>query len=201
MNAQRRGAIGTIIYSDPEEDGFDKGPSYPDGGWRPSSGVQRGSVQFNSLCAGDPSRSASSVPVEEVCGYPKEDLVPAIPVMPISYADAEPLLRALEGTEAPDGFQGGLDFEYTVGPSSGGVEVHLVVENEEHVGPVWNVIGTIPGSLPAEQDQPVVLGNHRDAWVFGAVGEQDHGKEREMGVACIKGQGFYSFARLVQASN
>ncbi|CAM9683547.1 unnamed protein product [Ectocarpus sp. 12 AP-2014] len=168
MNAQERGAVGTIIYSDPQQDGFKRGPTYPDGGWRPSSSVQRGSCQFNSLCAGDPSRAANPRSVEKVCGFSKEELVPAIPVMPISYGDAEPLLRALGGAAAPGRFQGGLDFSYTVGPSSGTM-VKMVVENEEHVGPVWNVIGTVPGALPEELDRPVVLGNHRDAWVFGAV--------------------------------
>lgn len=84
MNAQERGAVGTIIYSDPDLDGSRRGPTYPDGGWRPSSSVQRGSVQFNSKCAGDPSRTANPSPVEEVCGFTKEELVPEIPVMPIS---------------------------------------------------------------------------------------------------------------------
>lgn len=84
MNAQDRGAVGTIIYSDPDLDGSRRGPTYPDGGWRPSSSVQRGSAQFNSKCAGDPSRTANPRPVEEVCGFTKEELVPAIPVMPIS---------------------------------------------------------------------------------------------------------------------
>lgn len=84
MNAQERGAVGVIIYSDPEQDGSSRGPTYPDGGWRPYTSVQRGSVQFNSLCAGDPSRAASDLSVEEVCGYVKEELIPAIPVMPIS---------------------------------------------------------------------------------------------------------------------
>ncbi|CAN0439331.1 unnamed protein product [Ectocarpus fasciculatus] len=84
MNAQARGAVGTIIYSDPQQDGFKRGPTYPDGGWRPSSSVQRGSCQFSSLCPGDPSRAANSRSVEKVCGFSKEELVPAIPVMPIS---------------------------------------------------------------------------------------------------------------------
>lgn len=92
------------------------------------------------------------------------------PVPSVQYGDAEPLLRALGGAAAPEGFQGGLDFSYTVGPSSSAV-VKMVVDNEEHVGPVWNVIGTVPGTLPERHDRPVVLGNHRDAWVFGAVGE------------------------------
>ncbi|CAM9175455.1 unnamed protein product [Choristocarpus tenellus] len=185
MNAERRGAMGLIIYSDPQQDGFGKGPTYPEGGWRPPSGVQRGSVQFNSLCVGDPARAASgSESVESLCGYSKDDLVPSIPVLSISYGDAEPLLRALGGPVAPEGFQGGLDMEYTVGPSSTTV-LHLYVKNREVVGPIWNVVGVIPGTLSEQtqkqgsvssdtswllgKDRPVVLGNHRDAWVFGAV--------------------------------
>eukprot|EP00752_Nemacystus_decipiens_P007436 g6646.t1 len=177
MNAQDRGAVGTIIYSDPDQDGSSRGPTYPDGGWRPSSSVQRGSVQFNSRCAGDPSRTANPRSVKDVCGFEKDELVPVTPVMPISYGDAEPLLRALGGAAAPEGFQGGLNFTYTVGPSRD-TTVKMVVKNEEHVGPLWNVIGTIPGTLPARLDQPIVLGNHRDAWVFGAV-------DPNSGTACL----------------
>lgn len=111
MNAQARGAVGVIIYSDPQQDGPAVGPTYPHGGWRPASAVQRGSVVFNSLCAGDPSRAAADRPVEEICGFSLEELRPAIPVMPISYGDAEPFLRALGGAPAPDeSFQGGLNF-------------------------------------------------------------------------------------------
>lgn len=172
MAAQDRGAIGVIIYSDPSLDGFSRGPTYPDGSWRPASGVQRGSVVFTSKCVGDPSRAASELSVEDICGFSKEELVPSIPVIPISHRDAEPLLRALGGDVAPEDFQGGLDFEYRVGPSVPSTAVRLRVENEEYVSPVWNVIGTIPGSLPTEQDRPVVLGNHRDAWIFGAAGRR-----------------------------
>jgi N-acetylated-alpha-linked acidic dipeptidase len=168
MNAQNAGAVGVLIMSDPEQDGFTRGPTWPDGPWRPESSVQRGSVQFNSLCAGDPSRSAAGSPtVGEVCGYAQEDLYPRIPVLPLSYGDALPLVRALGGPLPPEGFRGGLDAEYRLGPSQG--LVHLSVENEFRVGSIWNVIATVPGSLPADEDRPVLLGNHRDAWVFGAV--------------------------------
>lgn len=169
MNAQARGAVGVIIYSDPQQCGSTWGPTYPDGGWRPSFSVQRGSVVFNSLCIGDPSRAAADRTVEEICGFSLDELRPLVPVMPISYGDAEPFLRGLGGTVAPEGFQGGLNFTYTLGPSGPSNLVRMCVENEEHVGPVWNVIGTIPGTLPIGQDRPIILGNHRDAWVFGAV--------------------------------
>ncbi|CAM9656111.1 unnamed protein product, partial [Discosporangium mesarthrocarpum] len=185
MNVQRRGGVGLIIYSDPEEDGFRKGATYPDGGWRPRSGVQRGSVVFNSLCAGDPARAAAgSESVETLCGYTQRELTPSIPVLAVSWGDAEPLLRALGGQVAPAGFQGGLNMVYMVGSSTSSVSVQLHVENEEHVGPIWNVIAEVPGTLSwssvkgggegdqdqgQDRDRPVVLGNHRDAWVFGAV--------------------------------
>jgi len=94
---------------------------------------------------------------------------------PVSSSSLRPVMSLrlhppVRGRAAPEGFQGGLNFSYTVGPSSS-TSVRMVVKNEEHVGPVWNVIGTVPGTLPPSLDRPVVLGNHRDAWVFGAVGE------------------------------
>ena len=118
MNAESRGAIGSIIYSDPMEDGDAPGrDAYPKGPWRPKSGVQRGSVQFNSRCAGDPWRlyatktkkegdNATATTVEDICGYPTEELIPRHPVLPISYGDAEPLLRALGGPVPPTTHRG-----------------------------------------------------------------------------------------------
>ncbi|CAM9748772.1 unnamed protein product, partial [Phaeothamnion confervicola] len=180
MNAQQRGAFGLVIYSDPAQDGYkDSNHSrkvMPDGPWRPSDAVQRGSVQFNSLCAGDPLRAylGGEASARAICGYPPEDLVPAIPVLPISYGDATPLLRALGGPEAPDEFRGALPLTYRTGPSTG--KVRLAINNRKVVGPIWNVIGVIPGveadppaAVGGGGDRPVVLGNHRDAWVYGAV--------------------------------
>ena len=180
MNAESRGAIGSIIYSDPMEDGDAPGrDAYPKGPWRPKSGVQRGSVQFNSRCAGDPWRlyatktkegdNATATTVEDICGYPTEELIPRHPVLPISYGDAEPLLRALGGPIPPTeaGFQGGLDgLVYRVGPLA--FDVTLVTQNSFNPGKIPNVIATMEG---ADHDEagPVILGNHRDAWVFGAV--------------------------------
>ena len=186
MNAESRGAIGSIIYSDPKEDGYAPGrDTYPKGPWRPESGVQRGSVQFNSRCAGDPWRlyatkttkkeddattaTTTTMTVEDICGYPTEELIPRHPVLPISYGDAEPLLRALGGPIPPAeaGFQGGLDeLVYRVGPSAFGVT--LVTQNSFNPGKIPNVIATMEGTDHNEAG-PVILGNHRDAWVFGAV--------------------------------
>lgn len=133
MNAEARGAIGTIIYSDPQDDGYVQGQTFPDGPWRPSFGVQRGSASFLSKCAGDPNRAASPYSVEELCGYSFDELVPQHPVLPISYGDAEPLLRSLGGVPAPDFFQGGLDLIYRTGPTKDGMMVRLKVSNPKGI--------------------------------------------------------------------
>jgi len=162
-NAQRRGAVGVIIYSDPHEDGTTQGEVYPKGPWRPPFGVQRGSVQFNSLCGGDPSRAAGPGTPEEVCGFSQQDLIPNITSLPIGYAPAATLLARLEGP-TPDGFKGGLEgVPYAVGPS--GFKLRLRTRNKFVTAPIPNVIARLRGS----EDRPVILGNHRDAWVFGAA--------------------------------
>lgn len=185
MNAQKKGAAAVLIYSDPIDDGFSQGPVYPKGPWRPSFGVQRGSVQFNTLCAGDPMRAdkrygTMQQSVESLCGHNYTDLIPKIPSLPISYGDAKPLLEALSGPLVDDVFEdftdGGLDTTYRVGPSTN--ILHLVVNNQGKLGKVPNVIGVIQGSLPPNQDQPVLLGNHRDAWVYGAA-------DPNSGTACL----------------
>ncbi len=174
MNAESRGAIGVLIYSDPEQDGFKLGATYPQGPWRPAFGVQRGSVQYLSLCAGDPGRAAlaPALTTEDVCGYATEDLKPRIPVLPLSYGDAAPLLESLAASGspvAPPAFQGGLNFTYYVGPSVDAM-VQYTVHNQEFVGDIWNVIGLVKGRhYGTARDRMVVLGNHRDAWVDGAV--------------------------------
>lgn len=172
-NAQQRGAAAVLIYSDPADDGYVIGPTYPEGPWRPPSGIQRGSVQFNSACAGDPLRAdpryrtVLNTTVQELCGVDSiHELIPSIPSIPLSYRDAVPLLQNLGGPVAADismDFVGGLgNVTYRIGPSRG--VVNLVVDNEDSVRDVPNVIGVIPGSLPPEKDMPVLLGNHRDAW-------------------------------------
>ena len=171
MNAQRRGALGVIIYSDPMEDGYAVGKTYPNGPWRPAEAVQRGSVQFNSLCAGDPARLYSNQTTLELCGYEPQDVIPSIPVLPMSWADALPLLRNLAnpaGVTIPKDFQGALPLIYQTGP--GPAVVTMDVNNDIRPGLIHNVYATIPGQdYGTAQDRAVVLGNHRDAWVFGAV--------------------------------
>ncbi len=180
-NAQNQGALGVILYSDPADDGCSLGQVYPIGPWRPPSGVQRGSVQFNSQCGGDPYRADPryrelyNTSVEELCNVtdPSKELVPSIPSIPISYGDAIPLLKNLGGVPVADipgadDFIGGLkNMTYRIGPSKGYLD--MVVRNIDETTKVPNVVGIIPGSLPADLDQPVLLGNHRDAWVYGAA--------------------------------
>jgi N-acetylated-alpha-linked acidic dipeptidase len=174
-NAEQRGAVGVLIYSDPADDGYGKGVTYPNGPWRPESGIQRGSVQYNSRCAGDPLRADPryetilNTTVEELCGVVSpRDMIPSIPSLPLSYRDALPLMQNLGGPVAADtpgaeDFVGGLaNLTYRLGPSRG--VLNMRVDNEEVVTTVPNVVGVIPGSLPPDRDMPVLLGNHRDAW-------------------------------------
>jgi N-acetylated-alpha-linked acidic dipeptidase len=165
--AEQNGAVGLIIYSDPADDGYGQGDVYPKGPWRPASSAQRGSVQFLSTSPGDPltpGRPAlPGVPrlkIEEVTNMPR------IPVQPISYGDARRLLEPLRGPVRPRGFQGGLPFAYHVGGTEF-VQVHLKTQMDFQVRKIWNVISIIEGA--EEKDRWVVMGNHRDAWTFGAV--------------------------------
>eukprot|EP00466_Bigelowiella_natans_P008979 jgi/Bigna1/72963/fgenesh1_pg.22_\ len=144
-NAMERGAVGALIYSDPQQDGYSQGATYPDGPWRPKYGVQRGSMQFSNLCAGDPQRLYLPKDLD-ACGYNSSDLVPKIPVLPISWGDAG----------------------YRIGPSSDLVELNI--KNKHATSPIWNVIGKIHGrDKEANQSFPIIIGNHRDAWVYGAA--------------------------------
>ena len=163
--AQEHGAVGCIIYSDPHDDGYAKGDVYPKGGWRPSQGVQRGSVQDMTLYSGDPltpgvgaTKDAKRLPIDQAKTILK------IPVLPISYADAQPLLTALEGPVAPPSWRGSLPITYHFGP--GPAKVHLAISSNWGLKTLYDVIAKIPGAQ--SPDEWVVRGNHRDGWVFGA---------------------------------
>jgi len=164
--AERRGAAGLILYSDPADDGYRVGDVYPGGPMRPGFGVQRGSVLNSS---GDPSTpgwpslpGARRLPEEEMSGIAR------IPVLPVSYEAVTELLSGLDGPSAPRGWQGALPFHYRTGP--GPVRAGLTTETErgrDALHPIHNTIGVLPGSeLP---DEWVVLGAHRDAWGPGAL--------------------------------
>ncbi len=163
--AQERGATGVLIFSDPADDGYMRGDVYPDGPMRPPSSIQRGSVQFLSIQPGDPSTPGGLPSTATARRITRDQMtnVPRIPSLPISYREAEKLLRNLGGPRVPEGWQGGLPFSYHVGP--GGAAVEMDVQMDEGLKPIYNVIGKIQGT----GDQVVVVGNHRDAWTPGAV--------------------------------
>jgi N-acetylated-alpha-linked acidic dipeptidase len=163
--AAEHGAVGCLIYSDPHEDGFVQGDTFPAGPFRPPDGVQRGSVADMPFYPGDPltpgvgaTKDAKRLKIEEAATITK------IPVLPISYADAQPLLAALTGRVAPEGWRGGLGITYHVGP--GPAKVHLKVKSNWEIKPVYDVIGKIQGST--FPDEWVIRGNHHDGWVNGA---------------------------------
>jgi N-acetylated-alpha-linked acidic dipeptidase len=162
--AAEHGAVGCLIYSDPADDGYAPGETYPNGPYRPEQGVQRGAVT-DTLYNGDPltpgwgaTKDAKRLPIK---GNP---LITKIPVLPISYGDAKPLLAAIGGQTVPREWRGGLPITYHVGP--GPAKVHLKVTSNWDIKPIYDVIARIPGSeFP---DQWIIRGNHHDAWVNGA---------------------------------
>jgi N-acetylated-alpha-linked acidic dipeptidase len=162
--AAEHGAIGCIIFSDPGGDGYVKGDSYPVGGWRPRDGVQRGSVMDTDY-PGDPlTPGVGATPEAKRLALKDAKTLTKIPVLPVSYADALPLLSALAGPVAPEAWRGSLALTYHVGP--GPARVHLKVESNWDIKPIYDVIATLKGGRAA--DQWVIRGNHHDAWVNGA---------------------------------
>ena len=163
--AQEHGAIACIIYSDPHDDGYAQGDVYPQGGWRPPAGVQRGSVLDLTLYSGDPlTPGVGATKDAKRLALADARTILKIPVMPISYADAEPLLAVLSGPVAPPKWRGALPITYHLGP--GPARAHLVIRSDWSLKPVYDVIARIPGR--ESPDAWVVRGNHRDGWVFGA---------------------------------
>src|SRR5579859_346066 len=165
MVAGEHGAVGCIIYSDPRDDGYSGGDAFPKGPWRPKDGVQRGSVADMPLYPGDPltpgvgaTKDAKRLAIKDAQSLTK------IPVLPISYADAQPLLEAMAGAVAPRAWRGGLPITYHIGP--GPAKVHLKVASNWEIKRLYDVIGKIPGST--FPDEWVIRGNHHDAWVNGA---------------------------------
>jgi N-acetylated-alpha-linked acidic dipeptidase len=168
--AQQYGAKGVLIYSDPADDGYFRGDIYPKGPFRPETAVQRGSTQFLPIYPGDPETpgiaSTPNLPdSKRIPANKLQDNQPSIPVNPLSYHDATPILQALEGPTSPRDWQGALPFTYHLGP--GHVTVHMHLEQDIALRTIWDVIGRIPGT--DKSDDIVVAGNHRDAWVYGAV--------------------------------
>lgn len=163
--AAEHGAIGCILYSDPADDGYGQGDVYPTGPYRPAQGVQRGSVADMPLYPGDPGTPfVGSVPGTRALPLDSTPTLTRIPVLPISYGDATPLLSALGGSVVPSAWRGGLPITYKTGPGPARVRLKLAF-NWDRV-PLYNVIVRIPGSDAA--DEWVIRGNHRDGWVNGA---------------------------------
>jgi N-acetylated-alpha-linked acidic dipeptidase len=162
--AAEHGAVGCIIYSDPKGDGYFKGDDYPSGGWRPREGVQRGSVMDTDY-PGDPLTPGVAATADaKRLSIKDAKTITRIPVLPISYGDALPLLSALKGPVAPDAWRGALAITYHIGP--GPAQVHLKVASNWDIKPIFDVIGTLRGSDGGQQW--VLRGNHHDAWVNGA---------------------------------
>ena len=163
--AQDHGAIGCIIYSDPADDGYGAGGTYPDGPMRPPQGIQRGSVADMPLYPGDPlTPGVGAVAGAKRIARADAAVILKIPALPISYGDARHFLGTLGGDVVPEGWRGGLPITYRVGPGS--APVHLVVRSDWSQKPVYDVIATLRGS--ERPDEWVVRGNHHDGWVFGA---------------------------------
>jgi N-acetylated-alpha-linked acidic dipeptidase len=166
LTAEREGAAAILIYSDPAEDGFKKGKVVPNGPWGPEYHIQRGAITYDFMVPGDPLTpgwasvpGAKRIPVEQAVSIPK------IMALPLSWHDAKPLLAQMDGPVAPDDWQGGLPIKYHLGGKR--VRVHVKIEMDNSTQPYYVVEGRIRGAqLP---DEWIVLGNHRDAWVFGGV--------------------------------
>jgi len=166
LTAQREGAAAILIYSDPQEDGYKKGKVDPDGPWGPEYHIQRGAITYDFMVPGDPLTpgwasvpGAKRIPIEDATSAPK------IMALPLSWHDAKPLLENMDGPLAPEAWRGALPIKYHLGGER--VKVHLKIEMDNGTQPYYVVEGRIRGSeLP---DEWVVLGNHRDAWVFGGV--------------------------------
>lgn len=165
LTAEREGAAAMIIYSDPQEDGHQRGKVFPDGPWGPESHIQRGAITYDFIVPGDPLtpgwasvEGAKRIPIEQAVSVPK------IIALPMSWRDAKPFLENMGGPEAPKDWQGGLPIKYRLG---GAATAHIRVDMDNSIRPNYVVEARIRGSeFP---DEWIVLGNHRDAWEFGGV--------------------------------
>jgi N-acetylated-alpha-linked acidic dipeptidase len=165
LTAEREGVAALLVYSDPAEDGYAKGPVYPQGPWGPASHLQRGGIAYDYIVPGDPLTpgwasidGARRIPVAEAVSVPK------VMALPMSHRDIQPILEALGGPPAPEAWKGALPITYRLG---GAARLHVAIDMQTDVQPNYVVEGRIRGS--ERPDEWVVLGNHHDAWVFGGV--------------------------------
>ena len=163
--AEEHRATAVILYSDPQDDGSVVGPTYPNGPWRPVSGIQRGSILYTQIYPGDPLTPGIAATPSATRLQPADAAnLPHIPAMPINAQDAAVILGNLTGAQAPAGWQGGLPFSYHVGP--GDAEIHMKLSIDYKQRSLYDVIARLRGS---EDGEWVILGNHHDAWVYGAA--------------------------------
>lgn len=165
LTAQQRGAAGLLIYSDPADDGFAKGKVYPEGPWGPPSHIQRGGIVFDFMVPGDPLTPGwPSIPGTRRIDRSAAISLPKIISAPLSYADAQVILEAMGGPLAPPEWKGALPITYRMG---GEATVRMRIRNDDRIRPIWTVTGRIRGR--EEPEREVILGNHRDAWIYGGV--------------------------------
>jgi N-acetylated-alpha-linked acidic dipeptidase len=175
QTAQQRGLAALLIYSDPKEDGATRGPVFPDGPWGPISHIQRGGIPFDFIYPGDPLTPGwASLPGAKRLSLQESATVPTIISIPISARDALPILRRMGGPQAPKEWAGALPVTYRLGGDSPSVHIDLEMDNSPRK--IINVIGCIKGS--EDPEQAVLVGNHRDAWIFG-------GLDPSSGTACL----------------
>ena len=168
--AEMFGCAGVLIYSDPKEDGYVRGMTYPAGPWRPESSVQRGSVQFSPVYPGDPLTPGTAATKDAPRINIEDANIPSIPSIPLSYQDALNIFHALEGlgpeaNELGSAWIGGLPVTYNIGPSAH--KFRLTNHLDYRVTPIWNVVGSITGW--DEPEKFVILGNHYDAHTVGGA--------------------------------
>jgi N-acetylated-alpha-linked acidic dipeptidase len=163
--AEEHKALGLIIYSDPEDDGYVAGDVFPNGPWRPMSGIQRGSIEYTQIYPGDPlTPGVASTPNAKRLAPGEATNLPRIPTMPINSQDALAILENLAGPHVPRQWQGGLPFTYHFGPGGAVAHMKLVMDYQQRT--LYDVVARLRGANDGEW---VVLGNHHDAWVYGAV--------------------------------
>ncbi|HSC33243.1 MAG TPA: transferrin receptor-like dimerization domain-containing protein [Gemmatimonadaceae bacterium] len=198
--AAEHGAVGCLIYSDPRDDGYAQGDVFPTGPFRPRDGVQRGSVADMPLYSGDPlTPGVGAVPGAKRLTLAEAKTLTRIPVLPISYGDAEPLLAAMTGPVAPPAWRGALPVTYHLGP--GAARVHLRVKSDWSTKPIYDVIAMLKGST--SPDEWVIRGNHHDGWVNGAgdpLSGQSALLEEARGLGELVRQGWHPHRTIVYAA-
>ena len=180
--AQDHGAVGALLYSDPQQDGYAVFPTYPDGGGRSPHSVQRGSVANSTVLRGDPTTPGyGSVPGAKRVPWEESPMILKIPVLPIGYADATTIFKVMGGEVAPKHWRGALPFTYRIGGDHK-ARIRLMVKSDWSLKPAYNVIAKLQGR--ERPDEWVLRGNHHDAWVFGAF---DPGRFTGYGVKTLPG--------------